>query len=106
MKARLAKKMPHKTNLAIASRSEGSDTATALFGFAKELSGEIGEVAHELRHLYHMDTLSQNTGELASALAHLAEVTAFSIVARYGTDEDRALVVAKLKRRFEDLQES
>jgi hypothetical protein len=43
---------------------------------------------------------------LASALGDLSDVTALSIVARHGTDEGRALVVAKLKRRFEDLQEN
>jgi hypothetical protein len=43
---------------------------------------------------------------LASDLGDLSDVTALSIVARHGTDEDRALVVAKLKRRFEDLQEN
>jgi hypothetical protein len=43
---------------------------------------------------------------LASALADLAEVTALSNVATHGTNEDRALVVAKIKRRFEDFQES
>jgi NTP pyrophosphatase (non-canonical NTP hydrolase) len=106
MKAKPVKKVPQKANLAIASRSEVSDTGSGLFGVAKELGSEIGEVAQELRHLSYVETLSDHTADLASALADLAEVTALSIVARHGTDEDRALVVAKLKRRFEDLQES
>ena len=54
------------------------------------------------------DSPPSSTGRervLASVLGDLSDVTALSIVARHGTDEERALVVAKLKRRFEDLQE-
>jgi len=43
---------------------------------------------------------------MASAPGDLSDVTALSIAASHGTDEGRALVVAKFKRRFEDLQEN
>jgi hypothetical protein len=103
MKAK-ATKMPEKTDLAIAPRTPRNtddDTGTALHGLAKEVSG----VAEELRTLYHIESLSDHVGELASALHNLANATAMSVIAKSGTDEDRAVAVAYLKRWFEDFRE-
>jgi hypothetical protein len=100
MKAKLTK-MPQKTNLAIAPRNIGDDTGTALYGLAKELGG----VAEELRSLYHIESMSDHIGDLASALHDLANATAMSVIARSGTDEDRAVAVAYLKRWFDDFRE-
>jgi len=85
-------------------KASDDGTASALYGFAKELSASVDEVAKELRPLYHVENVADNVGELASAIARLASVTSLSVIATHGTDEDRAAVVAQLKR-LEDISD-
>jgi hypothetical protein len=93
-------RMPARTNLAVAPANAGDDTGIALHGLAKE----IGGVAEELRTLYHLESVSEHMGQLASALTALANATAMSVIARSGTDDDRSVAVAYLKRWFEDFR--
>lgn len=91
--------MPKKIKLVAASK--GNDAGTAPHGLAKA----VGCIAEELRPLCHIGSLSGNIGELASALRNLANANAMSVIARSGTEEDRMIVVAYLKRWFKEFQE-
>ena len=90
--------MPKKTNVVTLPLRASNDAGIARHSLAKE----IGGVAGELRPLNHIESGSESMGELALALQHLSDATALSVIAKNGTDEDRAVVVAKLKRWFEE----
>lgn len=99
--ARKAKKLtPNKTNTAKTPADIGDYTGTALSSLAQE----VGGIAEELRPLYHIESISDNIGELASALRGLADATAMSVIAKNGNEEDGAVAVEHLKRRFEDFR--
>jgi len=53
-----------------------------------------------------IESVSDNVGELASALRDLANATAMSVIAKSGTDEDRMVAIAYLKRWFVEFRES
>jgi hypothetical protein len=97
MKAKQAKK-PQSVKLAVMPNDE---TGQGLYGLAKELSG----VAEELRPLYHIETVADNIGELASALHYLAQATALSAIAKNGTEEERKIALTSLKAGFEEFRD-
>jgi hypothetical protein len=76
------------------------DLARATALIAEELGPlyKIEDVADQLRHLSDIEAV-------ADTIKHLADVMALSTIAKNGTDEDRAAVVAKLKRSFISLDE-
>jgi mono/diheme cytochrome c family protein len=55
----------------------------------------------ELPASYRIEEISEHLASLASELRSLAHASAMSIIAQYGTDEDRAAVVKYLKHHFE-----
>jgi NTP pyrophosphatase (non-canonical NTP hydrolase) len=93
-------KMSKKTGVPKAPKDKGGDLGLVLYGLAKE----VGEVAHQLRDLYHLDSMSDHVGELASAFSSLADATAMSVIANSGTQEDRETAVKYLKQRFEEFR--
>jgi hypothetical protein len=80
------------TNAMTPAAPVGEDVGHVLHGVAKELAGAIEQV-------------SDNIGQLASALNGLANATALSIIATHGKAEDRTKAVANLKAWFEDFRE-
>jgi hypothetical protein len=96
----MAKKTPKKPATVETPASRNDDLGSAVYGLAKEIKGAGDSVAEELRPLYHIEVIADNLGTLASALDGLAHATAMSVIAQYGSNEDRAVVVAYLKRWF------
>ncbi len=92
----MAKKTPKKTN-AVRIPASSDELGLAVTDLAKA----IESIAEELRPLYHIEQVADNLGALAPELDGLGKVTAMSVIARYGSDEDRAAAVAYLKDWFE-----
>ena len=79
-----------------------------------DLSSAIGSVGQAISSVadefdsikYKIEEMSETIGSIRvdSSISDLADVIALSVIAKNGTDEDRALVVAKLKRRFDDIE--
>ncbi len=84
--------------------ANNGDLGRAVFGLAKEVAGGLESIAEELRRLRYVEDAADSLSELASALHGLANATALSVVAQYGSNEDRAAVVDKLKRWFEEFR--
>jgi hypothetical protein len=64
----------------------------------------LDDLTYNLQPLYHIESLADNVGELASALHGLANATAMSVIAKNGTQDDRAVAVEYLKRWFDDFK--
>jgi len=67
--------------------------------------GLAKEIAEVLRPLYHIEEIADNLGTLASALDGLTHATAMSVIAQYGSNEDRGAAVNYLKRWFDELRD-
>jgi len=52
------------------------------------------------------ESVSDNVGEFASALRNLVNAKTMSVIAKSGTDEDRMVAIAYLKRWFVEFRES
>ncbi len=78
----------------------GDDTGLALHGLAKE----VGDISEGLHKLYHLEQLADNVGDLGQALHALANATAISVIAKYGSEGDRAVALSHLKNWFEDFR--
>jgi hypothetical protein len=91
-------KMSKKPTAVTTSASSEDDVGRAVYGLAKEVAGAADGIADKLEPLYHI-------GDLALALYRLANATAFSVIARYGSDEDRATVVKEMKEWFEEFRD-
>jgi hypothetical protein len=91
---------PSKTNVPPVPRNTGDDVGMALHGLAKEL----GAVAEELHPLCHVESMSDHIGSLAAAVSDLARATAMSVIAKRGTDEDRAVAIEYLKGWFDEFR--
>jgi hypothetical protein len=74
----------------------GGDLGTGLYALAKAVEG-LGELPAS----YRIEEISDSLGGISAALDRLANTTAMSVIAQYGTNEDRAAAVKHLKRRFE-----
>jgi hypothetical protein len=94
------KAKPSKTNVPPVTRNTGDDVGTALRGLAKE----VGTVAEELHPLRHVESMSDHIGSLAAAVSDLARATAMSVIAKSGTDEDRAVAIVYLKGWFDEFR--
>ena len=53
-----------------------------------------------LSDLRHLEPLTDNLGELASALHGLVHMHGFAILAKYGSAQDQAKVVEMIKRNY------
>jgi hypothetical protein len=95
------KKKPSKSKKSPAVKDDGS-TGQALYGLTKEL-GSI--LADELHPLYHLEEMAQSVNDVAVAMDTLARATAMSVIAKNGSEEDRAKAVSFLKNWFEDFRE-
>jgi hypothetical protein len=103
MKAKTAM-MAKKPSLAVAPASTAADDTSSAIG---TLARAVSDVAEEVRPLYHIESLADNAGHLsavAAALESLANATAMSVIAKNGSEEDRAIAVAHLKGWFEDFR--
>jgi hypothetical protein len=69
------------------------------------LAKEIEGVAEELHPMYHIEQMGDYVGDVASALNGLSNTNALSMIPRYGTDEDRVVVVAILKRGYDKFRD-
>lgn len=85
------------TSTKLKSAEIGGDTGVALHGLARTIEG----ISEELRPLYHIEAVADNLASLATALDGLSDATALGVIAQYGSSEDRAKAVARLKGWFE-----
>ncbi len=92
--------MSTKSKLVPSKNETPPKTVKEVDGLAKA----VESVADELRPLYHLEPVADHIGSLASALNTLANATAMSVIAKNGTEEDRAVVVAYLKNWFEEFR--
>ena len=96
---------PKKSNLVVAPKPAAMDDIGSAIG---ALASAVSGISDELRPFYHIEPLADNVAHLsdvAAALGNLANATAMSIIAKNGTDEDRAIAVAYLKGWFEEFKE-
>jgi hypothetical protein len=80
------------------------DFGSAAYGLAKAIEGAGESVAGKLHDLYHIEQIADHLGNLGSALNGLANATALSVIAQYGSTEDRAEAVSHLKSWFEEFR--
>jgi hypothetical protein len=64
----------------------------------------VSDIADQLNHLAYLERLASHVAQINSSLENHTDVKALSIIAKYGTDEDRKTVVAKLKGWFEEFK--
>ena len=94
--------MAKKPSLAVGPTRIAADNTSSAIG---ALAMAVSDVSKEVRPLYHIESVADHIGELASALDSLAKATAMSVIAKNGSEEDRAIAVAHLKRWFDDFSE-
>lgn len=85
--------MAKKSTAKKVAKKSSDDRGMASYGLAKE----IGGLSEELSHLYKLENIADNLGEIASALSSLANATILSIIAENGTAEEKAEAVQKAK---------
>lgn len=94
----MAKKKTTRPKKAVPSKQDSdADFGNGLYGLAKA----IESVAEEIHHLYHLDTINDNIGQIAAAADSISNAVAAYVIAQHGTEADRKEVVAYLKRWFE-----
>ena len=85
--------MAKNSTAAKTTKNSSDEDGMALHGLAKEIGG-LGE---EFGHLYKLENIADNLGEIASALNQLANAMTLSVIAQNGTAEERARAVQKAK---------
>jgi hypothetical protein len=96
--------MPKKSNVAKMppAPDDGSDLSSAIGSVGKAISlvaDEFDSIKYKIEDM--VDAI--NNTRVDNSVSDLAEVFALSTIAKHGSDEDRAAVVEKLKKRFDDL---
>lgn len=66
------------------------------------LADQLGSIADSFDKMYQIENVADNLASVGVALDHLAEASAMSVIAEYGTEEDRKTAVDYLKRRYEE----
>jgi hypothetical protein len=89
--------MAKKSTAKKAAKKSSDDQGMALHGLAKE----IGGLSEELGHLYKLENIADNLGEIGSSIGLLAHATLLSIIAKNGTPEEKAEAVQKAKAWLE-----
>jgi hypothetical protein len=84
----MATKAVAKSKPAATKQTTTNDSGAAALAI-KLVAESIDDLASEVRPIYHIEALSDNIGELASAMYRLANVTAYSALAAHGDKEDR-----------------
>ena len=64
----------------------------------------VPEAFNDLHKLWHLETVGDRLGEIASALDRMAKVAAMGVIAEHGSHEDREIVLGYLKRWFEEFR--
>jgi hypothetical protein len=89
--------MTKKTTKPVPTAGGNDEIGLGLHGLAKAMEG-VGE---ELQPLYKIEELNEALSAIASALHDQANISRMSIVAQYGTQEDREVALKYLKDHFE-----
>jgi hypothetical protein len=76
--------------------------ASVLVGRTKQMP--ISEIAEQLNNLAYLERLAHHVEQINSSLEIHSDIKALSIIAEHGTDEDRKIVVAKLKGWFDEFE--
>lgn len=96
----MKKKTLTTPNLEKASNSDGLESAVGHAAQAIVIAGE--SIAEKLPEDHHFEQIAEYLGELASALHAVAHARAMSVIAQYGSNEDRTRAVTYLKGWFSD----
>jgi hypothetical protein len=86
----------------VARMPESGDNSSAIGAVAAAISSvgdEFGSIKYKIEEM----TEAINHISVDAAIGDLADVVALSVIANRGTDEDREAAIAKLKKRFSDL---
>jgi hypothetical protein len=94
------KKKGAKRKSAPKQRTSTDDPVSDIGVALGELAKATYDVASELRPLYHLDTINDNLANLATATDEVASAIAASVIAQYGSEDDRARIVKHLKGWF------
>jgi len=92
--------MPKKTKATPKPSEASDDLGSGFLALATAVDG----IAEELRPLYKIEDLNDNLAGIASSIHDLANATKLSLIAKHGSDGDRARVVAWLKGDFPALR--
>jgi len=89
--------MAKKMNTPKKPKNNGNDdTGKGFHALANAIEG-LGELPAS----YRMEEIADNLASLASELGTLAHVSAMSVIAQHGTEDDRTAALKYLKRHFE-----
>ena len=66
--------------------------------------GVVPEAFNDLHNLWHLETVGERLGEIASALDRMAKVAAMGVIAEHGSPEDREIALGYLKGWFEEFR--
>ena len=64
----------------------------------------VPEAFSDLHNLWHLETVADHLGEIASALDRMAKVAAMGVIAEQGSPEDREIALGYLKHWFEEFR--
>lgn len=70
----------------------------------RALGKKIGPVAEELQPLKHLEAISAEITRIARCLSSIQDAVSLSLIAQYGSDEDRARILQYFKAQFEAFQ--
>jgi len=84
----------------VAKKTADTSDAVDELGAAIAALGRSVDHSSELDSLRHLDTISDNIGELATSLNAVAQALAASVIAQHGSADERAKIIEHLKTWF------